>query len=182
MKTILDILSKFGDVPTWVYIVALILVVLGIVYVFFQKSLIPTITKAIKIKEDIESIAEVKDKQLEIIQESIAGDQQLAAEIEVLKGDINGLHVKVDEISDTLHKLCDKEEAEGLSRAQDRLLEMYKKYGLNNETKSWGRYEHEVFFNTLDAYVAHGGNSFILDQVVPVMKLLNVIEEHNNYD
>ena len=178
MKTILDILAKLGEVPTWVYIVALILAVLGIVYVFFQKSLIPTIVKAVKIKEDIESIADIKNKQLEIMQESIAGDQQLAAEVEMLKGDIGELHVKVDDISDNLRKLCDKEEAEGLSRAQNRLLEMYKKYGLNNETKSWSRYESEVFFNTLDAYVAHGGNSFILDQVVPVMKLLNVIEEH----
>ena len=177
MKTILDILAKFGEVPTWVYIVALILVVLGIIYVFFQKSLIPTIYKVIKIKEDVESISDIKNKQLEIMQESIAGDQQLAAEVEILKGDINDLHVKVDEISDTLHKLCDKEEAEGLSRAQNRLLEMYKKYGVNNETKSWGRYESEVFFNTLDSYISHGGNSFILNQVVPVMKLLNVIEE-----
>ena len=121
--------------------------------------------------------SKIKDEQLKIMQDSIAGDQQLAAEIEYLKSDIDGLHTKLDEIAGTLQKLCDKEEAEGMSRAQNRLLEMYKRYGLNNETKTWSRYESEVFFNTLDSYVAHGGNSFILETVVPVMKLLTVIDE-----
>lgn len=177
MKTILDLLSKLGEVPTWIYVVLLILAILGVCYAFFKKSVIPTMVKAIKVKEDIESIADIKNKQLEIMQNSIAGDQQLAAEIEVVKGDLDSIHEKLDTISDTLQQLCDKEEAEGMSRAQNRLLEMYKRYGLNNESKTWGRYESEVFFNTLDSYTAHGGNSFILEQVVPVMKLLTVVDD-----
>lgn len=177
MKTILDLMSKLGEIPTWVYVVLLILTIFSVVFVFFKKSLLPTVYRIVKIKEDVESISDIKNKQLEIMQESIAGDQQLAAEIECLKGDIDGLHTKIDGIVDTLHELCDKEEAEGLSRAQNRLLEMYKRYGLNNESKTWGRYESEVFFNTLDSYISHGGNSFILDQVVPVMKLLTVAED-----
>ena len=177
MKTILDLMSKLGEIPTWVYVVLLILTIFSVVFAFFKKSLLPTVYRIVKIKEDVESISDIKNKQLEIMQESIAGDQQLAAEIECLKGDIDGLHDKIDGIADTLHELCDKEEAEGLSRAQNRLLEMYKRYGINNETKSWGRYESEVFFNTLDSYISHGGNSFILEQVVPTMRMLTVVED-----
>lgn len=176
MKTILDLLSKLGNVPAWVYVVLLIFAIFGVIYVFFKKSLVPIMVRAIKIKEDIESISDIKNKQTEIMQESIAGDQQLAAEIETLRLDMDGIHRKLDNIADSLQQLSDKEEAEGMSRAQNRLLEMYKRYGLENESKSWGRYESEVFFNTLDSYAAHGGNSFILEQVVPVMKLLNVVD------
>ena len=177
MTGLLDLLSKFAEVPVWIYILVFVLVLVGTAYAFFKKSVIPTMYKALKVKEDVESIADIRNRQIEMMQESLAGDQQLAAEVECLKGDIDGLHVKIDNITETLDKLCDKEEAEGLSRAQNRLLEMYKRYGLNNETKTWGRYESEVFFNTLDSYVSHGGNSFILDQVVPVMKLLTVVED-----
>ena len=185
MKDILELLLKLGwEVPRWLLIVLFIFVILGITFVFVKKQIVPVVHKAVKVKHDLDSIntlkdeqSKIKDEQIKIMQNSIEGDQQLSEEIECLKGDVDSLHTKLDEIAGTLQKLCDKEEAEGMSRAQNRLLEMYKRYGLNNESKSWSRYESEVFFNTLDSYVAHGGNSFILETVVPVMKLLTVIDE-----
>ena len=177
MKTILDLLDKLGGVPTWVYVVFLILAILEIVYAFVKKSLMPIFYRAIKVRDDIRSINELRTRQLEIVAQSAAEDQKLAREIRELKDDMNMLHDKIDGIADALQNLSQKEEQEGMSRAQDRLLEIYMKYGLNNESGSWGRYESEVFFNTLNSYTAHSGNSFIVDQVVPVMKLLNVVDD-----
>lgn len=178
MKTLLELLLKLGwDVPPWVFTILFIAVALGILCVFIQKSVIPSIVKGIKLKEEIESIEEIKTKQNEIMHDSAENDKALEGEIEELRQDVTSLHTKVDQISESLQKLCSKEEQEGMSRAQNRLLEMYKKYGLNNESKTWGRYEKEVFFNTLESYTSHGGNSFIVNEVVPVMRMLNVVDD-----
>lgn len=176
MKTILELLLKLGwDIPQWVFIVLFILVILGVSYAFIQKQIVPVVTKAVKIKHDIDSISDIKNKQIKIMEDSIKGDENLKTEIDDIKGDLTSLHDKVDQIADTLQSLCDKEEQEGMSRAQNRLLEMYKKYYLNSDTKTWTKYESEVFFNTLDSYAGHGGNSFILDEAAPKMRLLTVV-------
>lgn len=178
MKTILELLLKLGwEVPTWVFVVLFVLVILGLLFVFIKKQIVPLVYKAVKIKKDIDSISEIRDKQVKIMEESIEGDKELEAEVNEIREDLFSLHDKLDQIADTLQSLCDKEEQEGMSRAQNRLLEMYKKFYLNNEAKTWTKYESEVFFNTLESYTSHGGNSFILEEVTPKMKLLNIVEE-----
>lgn len=178
MKDILDLLLKLGwEVPNWLIITLFIVVVLGILCVLIKKDIIPIAHKVIKVKNDIASIEGIKSKQLEIMQKSIDGDNELKMDIEELREDIESLHDKVDRIVDSLDKRWEKEDQAEMSRAQNRLLEMYKRYGLNNPTESWSRYESEVFFNTLESYTAHGGNSFIVNEVVPKMRLLNIIDE-----
>ena len=178
MKDILDLLLKLGwDIPNWLIITLFIVVVIGIVCVLIKKNIMPIAHKFLKVKNDIASIEGIKTKQLEIMQKSIDGDEELKIDIEELRENVESLHEKVDKIVDRLDKRWEKEDQAEMSRAQNRLLEMYKRYGLNNDSGSWGRYESEVFFNTLESYTAHGGNSFILNEVVPKMKLLTIIDE-----
>ena len=178
IQAILELLLKLGwEVPKWVLVVLFVLVVLGLLFAFTKKQIVPVIYKIIKMKKDIDSISDIKDQQVKIMEESIKGDKELEAKMVEIKDDLNELQAKMDQIAVTLKGLCDKEEQEGMSRAQNRLLEMYKKYYLNSVTKTWTKYESEVFFSTLESYIAHGGNSFILEEVTPKMKLLTVVEE-----
>lgn len=178
IQAILELLLKLGwEVPKWVLVVLFILVILGLVFAFTKKQIVPVVYKIIKMKKDIDSISEIKDQQVKIMEESIKGDKELEAKMIEIKDDLNELQAKMDQIAVTLQGLCDKEEQEGMSRAQNRLLEMYKKYYLNSATKTWTKYESEVFFSTLESYISHGGNSFILEEVTPKMKLLTVVEE-----
>ena len=177
MKEILELLLKLGwEVPNWLLILLFVLVVIGVLTLLIKKNVIPIVTKAAKTWKDITSIEEIKNRQSIAIQKSIDGDKELKEDIDELRGEISGIHDKLDQISDTLQSLCDKEEREGMSRAQNRLLEMYKQFYLNNESKSWTRYESEVFNSTLDSYLAHDGNSFIANEVAPKMKLLTVLD------
>jgi uncharacterized protein YydD (DUF2326 family) len=176
---------KLGwNIPNWLIITLFILAVFGIVCVIIQKNIVPITHKIVKIKQDLDSIEEVKkeqsklkDEHIEIMKKSFEGDEVLKEEVEEIRAEMSSLHEKVDQIADTLQSLCNKEEQEGMSRAQNRLLEMYKQFYLNSETKTWTRYESEVFNSTLDSYLAHGGNSFIANEVAPKMKLLTVIDE-----
>lgn len=185
MKEILELLLKLGwDIPNWLIITLFVLVVIGIICVIIKKNIVPITHKVIKIKQDLDYIEEVKkeqsklkDEHIEIMEKSLRGDEALKEEIDEIRDEMSSLHNKVDQIADTLQSLCDKEEQEGMSRAQNRLLEMYKKYGLNNEAQTWSRYESEVFLSTLNSYIAHGGNSFILNEVAPKMKMLTVIDD-----
>lgn len=178
MKDILDLLLKLGwEVPNWLIILLFIVIVLGIVCVIVKKDIIPMAHKVIKVKNDIDSIEGIKSKQLEIMQKSIDGDNELKVDIDDLRIDIESLHDKVDRIVERLDKRWEKEDQAEMSRAQNRLLEMYKRYALDNPNGSWSRYESEVFFNTLESYTAHGGNSFIINEVVPKMRLLNIEDE-----
>ena len=177
MKEILELLLKLGwEVPNWLLILLFVLVVIGVLTLLIKKNVIPIVTKAAKTWRDIISIEEIKNRQSIAIQKSIDGDKELKEDIDELRGEISGIHDKLDQISDTLQSLCDKEEREGMSRAQNRLLEMYKQFYLNNESKTWTRYESEVFNSTLDSYLAHDGNSFIANEVAPKMKLLTVLD------
>ena len=177
-KTILELLLKLGwEVPGWLIALLFILIIIGLVLAFIKKEIIPITHKIIKVKQDLESIAEIKNKQVEIMEKSLEGDETLKKEIDVIRDEVEGLHEKVDKIVDSLEKRWAKEDQAEMSRAQNRLLEMYKKYYFTSTTKTWTKYESEVFFNTLDSYTSHGGNSFILNEVVPSMKLLTVVDE-----
>lgn len=184
MKEILELLLKLGwEIPNWLIITLFILVVIGIICVIIKKNIVPITHKVIKIKQDLDYIEEIKKEQLklkdehiEIMEKSLQGDEALKEEIDEMRDEMSSLHDKVDQIAETLQSLCDKEEHEGMSRAQNRLLEMYKQFYLNNDSKTWTRYESEVFISTLESYLAHNGNSFIANEVAPKMKLLTVID------
>lgn len=185
MKEILELLLKLGwDIPNWLIITLFVLVVIGIICVIIKKNIVPITHKVIKIKQDLDSIEEIKkeqsklkDEQMKAMETSIEGDKALKEDVDTLRGDISALNDKVDKIVELLDKRWAKEDQAEMSRAQNRLLEMYKKFYLNNESKEWTRYESEVFHNTLQSYTSHGGNSFIANEVVPQMQLLTVVDK-----
>ena len=156
MKDILELLLKLGwEVPNWLIITMFVLVAIGIICVIIKKNIVPITHKVIKIKQDLESIEEVKkeqarlkDEHMEIMKKSLEGDEALKEDIDILRKEVGVLNDKFDKIVGRLDERWAKEDQAEMSRAQNRLLEMYKKFYLNNESKTWTRYEYEVFQNT----------------------------------
>lgn len=119
MKDIIELIQLSGlEVPAWIFIIALIGVVIYIVIRFFKKTLVPKIAEYVKIKGDIMEIPIIKNKQEEAIKKSIEGDAMLNQRIDKMDE-------KLDHIVNVLNSLREYSEQQSVkSKAQSSGLKM----------------------------------------------------------
>lgn len=91
---------------------------------------------------------------------------------EMIRNDIKKLTSTVDDIVIKLEDMQKKNDATEMAKLKDKIVAYYRKY---SELGEWERFEHDVFWSLYDSYINHGGNSFVKDDIEPVMRKLKVI-------
>ena len=167
-KSILEVIKESGiSVPTWIYIITLIVLILAGVGFLLRKYIVPFCKTIYQRHKDILEIPTILAKQ-----------QQLIAQDVQIENEIKNLGVKVDKIVDTVHARWEKEDQAEMSRSQDRLLEMYKYYTAPERKGEWTSFEAEAFWNMFQSYTNAGGNSYMHTHIEPAMRQLTEIKMH----
>ena len=121
--------------------------------------------------KDIETALAEVAKYPQYRKQSIAVQQELQGEINVLKEAIDKNTRKMEEI-ETGNKTRE------LNRIRNKLIESYNYYTSErrNPTKSWTEMESQSFLSMFAAYEDFGGDGFIHSTVEPAMRALEVID------
>lgn len=90
---------------------------------------------------------------------------------EMIKSDISSLTDTVNEIANTLIDMQKKIDHTEMAKLKDQILSYYKKY---KDIGEWDEFESDVFWGLYDSYISHGGNSFVKQDIEPVMRDLNI--------
>lgn len=112
------------------------------------------------------SIQELSKKHEEDTKQSIRHD-------EMIREDLKKLTETVESISTRLDAMQSKNDATELAKLKEKILAYYRKY---KDIGEWERFEADVFWGLFDSYIAHGGNSFVKNEIEPVMRNLKVID------
>ena len=118
----------------------------------------------IKLTKTIDEIKEQQDTDRE---QSIKHDK-------MIKDDLSNLANTVNDIADTLGVIQKKIDNTEMATLKDKLLLYYKKY---KDIGEWDEFESEVFWELYDSYISHGGNSFVKNEIEPVMRGMKKVEK-----
>lgn len=110
------------------------------------------------------AIKELSEKHEESVKQSIRHD-------EIIKKDILSLTDTVNDISDKLTIMQNKIDHTEMAKLKDQILSYYKKY---KDIGEWDKFEKDVFWGLYDSYISHGGNSFVKQDIEPIMRDLNI--------
>ena len=91
---------------------------------------------------------------------------------EMIRNDIQKLTSTVGDIAIKLEEMQKKDDATEMAKLKDKIVAYYRKY---SELGEWERFEHDVFWGLYDSYISRGGNSFVKDDIEPVMRKLKII-------
>ena len=92
----------------------------------------------------------------------------------MIKDDLSNLANTVNDIADTLGVIQKKIDNTEMATLKDKLLLYYKKY---KDIGEWDEFESEVFWELYDSYISHGGNSFVKNEIEPVMRGMKIVEK-----
>lgn len=90
----------------------------------------------------------------------------------MIRNDIQKLTNTVGNIAIKLEEMQKKDDATEMAKLKDKIVAYYRKY---SELGEWERFEHDVFWGLYDSYISRGGNSFVKDDIEPVMRKLKII-------
>ena len=88
---------------------------------------------------------------------------------EMIREDLKSVVVIVNNISDKLVIMQEKDDAIEMAKLKEKILGYYRKYAPLGE---WEKFEADVFWGLYDNYINRGGNSFVKDDIEPVMRNL----------
>jgi hypothetical protein len=117
----------------------------------------------IKVTNDLK---ELHDKQEKDTKQSIRHD-------EVIRNDLRKLTDTVDGIAHKIETMQAKIDSTEMAKLKEKILAYYRKYSPLGE---WEQFESDVFWGLYDSYISHGGNSFVKDDIEPVMRKLKIKE------
>ena len=112
----------------------------------------------------VQDLKKLLDKHEEDTKQSIRHD-------EIIRDDLKNLADTVNDIAIKLEDMQRKIDATEMAKLKDKIVAYYRKY---SEIGEWERFEHDVFWGLYDSYISHGGNSFVKDDIEPVMRKLKV--------
>jgi len=92
---------------------------------------------------------------------------------EMIREDLKSVVVIVNDISNKLVIMQEKDDAIEMAKLKEKILGYYRKYAPLGE---WEKFEADVFWGLYDNYIKRGGNSFVRDDIEPVMRNLKVID------
>lgn len=112
----------------------------------------------------VEDLKELHDKHEEDTKQSIRHDK-------MIRDDLQNLTITVNNIANKLEVMQEKSDATEMAKLKDKIVAYYRKYSVLGE---WERFEHDVFWGLFDSYISHGGNSFVKDEIEPIMRNLQI--------
>ena len=112
----------------------------------------------------VQDLKTLHDKHEEDTKQSIRHDA-------IIREDLRKLTTTVDDISDKLETMQKKMDATEMAKLKEKILAYYRKYSPKGE---WEQFESDVFWGLYDSYISHGGNSFVKDDIEPVMRKLRI--------
>lgn len=112
----------------------------------------------------VNDLKELHDRHEEDTKQSIRHD-------ELIRKDLRKLTTTVDGIADKIEVMQSKIDATEMAKLKERILAYYRKYSSRGE---WEQFEHDVFWGLYDSYISHGGNSFVKNDIEPVMRKLKI--------
>lgn len=112
----------------------------------------------------VKDLAELHNTHKEDTRQSIRHD-------EIIRQDLSKLTDTVNDICSKLEVMQSKMDATEMAKLKDKIVAYYRKYSILGE---WERFEHDVFWGLYDSYISHGGNSFVKDEIEPVMRRLQI--------
>jgi len=92
---------------------------------------------------------------------------------EMIREDLKSVVVIVNDISNKLVIMQEKDDAIEMAKLKEKILGYYRKYSPLGE---WEKFEADVFWGLYDNYIKRGGNSFVIETIEPVMRNLKVID------
>ena len=92
---------------------------------------------------------------------------------EMIREDLKSVVVIVNDISNKLVIMQEKDDAIEMAKLKEKILGYYRKYAPLGE---WEKFEADVFWGLYDNYIKRGGNSFVIETIEPVMRNLKVID------
>lgn len=167
MKGFLDIVELTGyKIPVWILIIILVVLAIIGVYKLIKDIIIPKIEAYIKVRDNIKSIPEIKEKQEIIrqeqqraIQKSIEGDKAVNERIDNMDSKLDKIVNALDSLQ--THNDEQKTIAENQSTALKMMLanELDKRYRRYLELQYIPDKEFDEYVHTYESYKALGGNS-----------------------
>lgn len=112
----------------------------------------------------VQDLTELHNTHKEDTKQSIRHD-------EIIRQDLQTLTETVKDISTKLEVMQQKMDATEMAKLKDKIVAYYRKYSVLGE---WERFEHDVFWGLYDSYISHGGNSFVKNDIEPVMRKLKI--------
>ena len=112
----------------------------------------------------VQDLTELHNTHKEDTKQSIRHD-------EIIRQDLQTLTETVKDISTKLEVMQQKMDATEMAKLKDKIVAYYRKYSVLGE---WERFEHDVFWGLYDSYINHGGNSFVKNDIEPVMRKLKI--------
>ena len=112
----------------------------------------------------VQDLTELHNKHEEDTKQSIRHD-------EIIREDLRNLANTINDICSKLEVMQSKMDATEMAKLKDKIVAYYRKYSAIGE---WERFEHDVFWGLYDSYINHGGNSFVKDEIEPVMRRLKI--------
>lgn len=91
---------------------------------------------------------------------------------EMIREDLKSVVVMVNDISNKLVVMQEKDDAIEMAKLKEKILGYYRKYAPLGE---WEKFEADVFWGLYENYINRGGNSFVRDDIEPVMRNLKII-------
>lgn len=112
------------------------------------------------------AIEELSKKHEEDTKQSIRHDA-------IIRDDLKKLSDTMDIMVSKISVLEDKIDATEMAKLKEKILGYYRKY---KDVGEWQRFESDVFWGLYDRYIQHGGNSFVIHEIEPVMRNLKVVD------
>lgn len=112
----------------------------------------------------VNDLKELHNKHEEDTKQSIRHDEMIRDDLKNLTNTVNDIAIKLEDMQR-------KSDATEMAKLKDKIVAYYRKY---SELGEWERFEHDVFWSLYDSYINHGGNSFVKDDIEPVMRKLKV--------
>lgn len=114
-----------------------------------------------------QELSKLQKRHEEAVKQSIRHD-------EMIKNDISSLTDTVNGIADKINTMQTKIDHTEMAKLKNQILSYYKKY---KDIGEWDEFESDVFWDLYDSYISHGGNSFVKQNIEPIMRELNVKEK-----
>ena len=174
----MDNIINLGEINFWGWLITGFVILIGITSAY--KIILEV---SVIIKKPIGIAKQRKDDHELTIQNSIAirelakkheeDTKQSIHHDEMIRDDLKKLTDTVESISARLDVMQNKIDSTELVKLKEKLLGYYRKY---KDIGEWERFEADVFWGLFDSYIAHGGNSFVKNEIEPVMRSLKVID------
>lgn len=160
-------------------ILAIFVLIFGIVSIFtiIEKFsvIIGKPVKWLKVRNDdhdllaktVQELADLHNKHEEDTKQSMRHDEMIRNDLKILTDTINDISIRLDAMQNKI-------DATEMTKLKEKILGYYRKY---KDAGEWERFESDVFWELYDRYIAHHGNSFVVHEIEPVMRTLNVINK-----